>query len=259
VAAHLEPDVLIVDEVLAVGDLGFQRKCLAKMGNVAAGGRTVLFVSHMMHAVSQLTTRCLVLKDGNCCFDGPTRDGVALYQSFMQAPTEDPGQFAAPRGLGHNHVASAQVVTSEPKGMHQWGDPITFEFEVEITEPHDSLCFSFQVLNAQQQPVCEFWLYDADVPYRRQSGLFRLQCHVPKFRLYMGSYTVRTWLTERRSSSTLESLQGICPFEVTMHSIHRDEYQWEPGSSVYLEDATWLAVDQLDTPMDGRILATSLR
>jgi lipopolysaccharide transport system ATP-binding protein len=244
VAAHLEPDVLIVDEVLAVGDAGFQRKCLAKMGTVAAGGRTVLFVSHNMQAVSQLTNRCLVLKEGLCCFDGPTSDAVAVYQSFLQDPEEDLGQYDAARELGHNQVASAHVRTSEPKGRHQWGEPITFEFVLQIREPHDSLCFSFQVLNEHEQPVCEFWLYDADVPYRRQSGLFRLQCHVPKFRLYMGSYTVRTWLSERRSNTMLEALQGICPFEVTMQGIHRDEYQWEPGSCVYVEDAIWQPVEQ---------------
>jgi len=243
VAAHLEPDVLIVDEVLAVGDAGFQRKCLTKMGTVAAGGRTVLFVSHNMQAISQLTNRCLVLNAGTSCFDGPTPDAVKMYQSFQEDPKEDPGQFDAPLGMGHNHVASAHVRTSEPKGKHQWGEPLTFEFMLEIHEPYDSLCFSFQVLNEHEQPVCHFWLYDANVAYRRQSGVFRLQCHVPKFRLYMGSYTVRTWLTERRSSTTLESLQGICPFEVTMQGIHRDEYQWEAGSCIYLEDATWLTVD----------------
>src|SRR5207302_10425427 len=72
VAAHLEPEILLVDEVLAVGDAAFQKKCLGKMGDVASGGRTVLFVSHNMQAVSQLTRRCVVLKSGECYFDGPT-------------------------------------------------------------------------------------------------------------------------------------------------------------------------------------------
>jgi hypothetical protein len=201
-----------------------------------------------MQAVSQLTNRCLVLKEGSCCYDGPTADAVVVYQSFQQDPEKTTGHYEAPGGVGHNHVASAHVRTSELKGVHQWGEPITFDFELDVAEPHDSLCFSFQVVNEHEQPVCEFWLYDADVPYRRGSGLFRLQCRVPKFRLYMGSYTLRTWLSERRSSTMLESLQGICPFEVTMQGIHRDEYQWEPGSCAYLEDATWLGVETQDRP-----------
>jgi lipopolysaccharide transport system ATP-binding protein len=243
VAAHLEPEVLIVDEVLAVGDVGFQRKCIAKMGDVAAGGRTVIFVSHMLFAIEQLTERCLVLKDGGLCFDGPTADAIRLYESFLKDPNESAATYDAPPSMPHNHVTSAEVRTSDPFGVHTWGEPIRFEFDLQITEPHSSLCFSFQVLNAQKQPVCQFWLYDAEVPYRRQGGTFRLQCCVPKLRLFMGAYTLRTWLTERRSNTVIESLQDICPFEVSMQGVHRDEYAWEPGSAVYLDDATWLPVE----------------
>jgi ABC-type polysaccharide/polyol phosphate transport system ATPase subunit len=245
VAAHLEPDVLIVDEVLAVGDVGFQRKCIAKMGAVAAGGRTVIFVSHMLYAVEQLTERCLVLKDGLLVFDGPTPDGLRLYQSFMKDPNEQAGVYDAPPSVGHNHVTAARVLTSSPMGVQDWGGPITFEFDLEITEPHSSLCFSFQVLNEQKQPVCHFWLYDAEVPYRREKGVFRLQCYVPKFRLYMGAYTLRTWLTERRSNTVIEQLDDICPFEVSMQGVHRDEYHWEPGSAAYLDDSIWLPVESV--------------
>jgi ABC-type polysaccharide/polyol phosphate transport system ATPase subunit len=242
VAAHLEPDVLIVDEVLAVGDVGFQRKCIAKMGDVAAGGRTVIFVSHMLYVIEQLTERCLVLKDGTLSFDGPTQAALQLYQSYLKDPNEQAGNYEAPVSVAHNHLTSAHVQTSSPYGVHDWGEPITFEFDLQITEPHSSLCFSFQVLNELKQPICHFWLYDAEVPYRRESGTFRLQCYVPKFRLYMGSYTLRTWLTERRSSTVIESLQDICPFEVSMQGVQRDEYPWEAGAATYIEDAFWLPV-----------------
>lgn len=79
VAAHLEPEILIVDEVLAVGDAQFQKKCLGKMGEVAKEGRTVLFVSHNMAAVSQLTARCIVLNNGGIGFIGLTLEGVKYY------------------------------------------------------------------------------------------------------------------------------------------------------------------------------------
>jgi lipopolysaccharide transport system ATP-binding protein len=81
VAAHLEPEILIVDEVLAVGDAEFQRKCLGKMGDVARGGRTVLFVSHNMGAVRSLCSRCLVMTGGRLVFDGDPSDAVANYLS----------------------------------------------------------------------------------------------------------------------------------------------------------------------------------
>lgn len=79
VAAHLEPEILIIDEVLAVGDAAFQRKCLGKMENAARAGRTVLFVSHNMTAVRTLCGRCLVLNGGRVDFDGGTTEGVDRY------------------------------------------------------------------------------------------------------------------------------------------------------------------------------------
>src|SRR5205823_8767402 len=79
IAAHLEPDILIVDEVLAVGDAEFQKKCLGKMKDVSGHGRTVLFVSHNMAAIQQLTSRCIVIGSGRVCFDGPTDGAINSY------------------------------------------------------------------------------------------------------------------------------------------------------------------------------------
>lgn len=81
VAAHLEPEILIVDEVLAVGDAGFQKKCLGKMGEVARGGRTVLFVSHNMAAVEALCTHCVWLAEGQVCQSGNTPEVIASYMA----------------------------------------------------------------------------------------------------------------------------------------------------------------------------------
>src|SRR5206468_9107142 len=79
VAAHLEPEILVVDEVLAVGDAAFQQKCIGKMGDVARSGRTVVFVSHNMQAVTQLCSRAILLDHGSIVFDGASVDGVEKY------------------------------------------------------------------------------------------------------------------------------------------------------------------------------------
>jgi len=81
VAAHLDPEILVVDEVLAVGDAPFQRKCLGKMGDVARQGRTILFVSHNMAAVQQLTHSCLILEAGRLIYYGPTETALSKYLS----------------------------------------------------------------------------------------------------------------------------------------------------------------------------------
>jgi len=85
VAAHLEPEILVVDEVLAVGDAEFQKKCLGKMGDVAQQGRTVLFVSHNMSAILRLTTEAIVLNKGKLIMRGPTQEAVDFYLSSGQA------------------------------------------------------------------------------------------------------------------------------------------------------------------------------
>jgi len=86
VAAHLEPEILIVDEVLAVGDTAFQKKCLGKMGDVAKGGKTVLFVSHNIAAIQSLCSRCLVLDGGVQKFNGDVKEAISLYvQQFNGA------------------------------------------------------------------------------------------------------------------------------------------------------------------------------
>jgi ABC-type polysaccharide/polyol phosphate transport system ATPase subunit len=245
VAAHLEPEVLIVDEVLAVGDSAFQKKCLGKMGDVATKeGRTVLFVSHSMQAIAQLTKRCILLSKGNVEFDGSTDKAVQLYIAGAKFSDEQPAHYEAPSGKTGNYIAWARVHTSEEQGVHCWGKPIAFEFAINVTQPHESLCFSFQVLNEFQQPICIFWNFDDLLPFRREAGLFIIRCEIPKLRLYMGSYTLRTWFAERRSNTLLENLTNICPFEVTMHSIERQDYPWQQDECTYLEDAVWQVVEK---------------
>jgi lipopolysaccharide transport system ATP-binding protein len=245
VAAHLEPEILIVDEVLAVGDSAFQKKCLGKMGDVATReGRTVLFVSHSMQAIAQLTKRCILLSKGSVQFDGDTGKAVQLYMAGQKDNSVLQADYQAPVNKTGNYVAWAKAHTSEAQGIHSWGEPITFEFALHVTEPHESLRFSFQIVNFLQQPICIFWFFNSDATFCREPGTFILRCQIPKFRLYMGSYTLTTWFSNRRSDTLLENLREICPFEVTMYNIERADYQWQADECTYLEDAIWQNVEK---------------
>ncbi|HMH42307.1 MAG TPA: polysaccharide ABC transporter ATP-binding protein [Pyrinomonadaceae bacterium] len=86
VAAHLEPEILVVDEVLAVGDVAFQKKCLGKMGDVAKQGRTVLFVSHHLQSIKTLCPRTILIEAGGIKFDGPTNDALEAYKQLLRQP-----------------------------------------------------------------------------------------------------------------------------------------------------------------------------
>ena len=100
VAAHLDSEILIMDEVLAVGDMKFQQKCLGKMGDVAESeGRTILYVSHNMNTIRQLCSRCVVLDKGRVIFDGDTEEAIAIYMSS----TKSPEIYNSCKQLSRNH------------------------------------------------------------------------------------------------------------------------------------------------------------
>ena len=90
VAAHLEPEILLIDEVLAVGDIGFQKKCLRKMDSVSGQGRTVLFVSHQMEAVANLCARCILLDKGTIVYRGETSDVIERYTALAESYSDIP-------------------------------------------------------------------------------------------------------------------------------------------------------------------------
>ncbi len=112
VAAHLEPEILLVDEVLAVGDAQFQKKCLGKMGDVAKGGRTVLFVSHQMGAIAQLCSKAFLLSKGNIVEAGDTQRVIDYYLSDTLSASRN--EFSAGTNCGKDmFVAKAQALNSE--------------------------------------------------------------------------------------------------------------------------------------------------
>jgi len=116
VAAHLEPEILIIDEVLAVGDAVFQKKCLGKMQDVAADGRTVLFVSHDLAAVEKLCSRAILLEGGRCRADGPTSQTIAQYQAtILEAASLDLATRKDRRGSGLVRFVRVEILDENCK------------------------------------------------------------------------------------------------------------------------------------------------
>ena len=123
VAAHLDPEILVVDEVLAVGDAEFQKKCLGTMENVSHSGRTVLFVSHNMPAVRQLTSHALVLSHGKTVFNGPTEDAITRY-------TEVAGNLSA-TFFDVEHIPRKGLGTGAVRMLALWFDRAAPRFEAD--------------------------------------------------------------------------------------------------------------------------------
>ena len=128
VAAHLEPEILVVDEVLAVGDAEFQKKCLGKMRDVSRGGRTVIFVSHNMAAVKSLTLRGVVLSGGQLVFNGSTEKAIEFYANSHSRPNPAPRVAAWGRGR-HTTIRSARLCDVDGRTTYHYqpGKPLRLE------------------------------------------------------------------------------------------------------------------------------------
>ena len=164
VAAHLEPEILIIDEVLAVGDTAFQKKCLNKMENVGREGRTVLFVSHNTAAITRLCERTILLESGRLIKDGPSRSVVGAYLKsghFMPGEREWPDPAKAP---GNDTVRLRAVRIRNGNGQTTAAVdirlPVAIEMEYEVLRPGLSLFPHFVLHN--DTGVCIFVAMDQD-------------------------------------------------------------------------------------------------
>jgi lipopolysaccharide transport system ATP-binding protein len=136
VAAHLEPEILLVDEVLAVGDITFQKKCMGKMGDVARAGRTVVLVSHNIAAINALSSRVVMMKDGGIVFDGLAAEATARYYSESLAVAESGASLLdrVREGNGKARFSAVSVQALSPSGRVDVAFPgcdLAIEFEIE--------------------------------------------------------------------------------------------------------------------------------
>jgi lipopolysaccharide transport system ATP-binding protein len=165
VAAHLEPEILIVDEVLAVGDAEFQRKCLGKMTSVAQEGRTVLFVSHNMSAILRLTERCLVLDAGRIVMQGPTPEAVDHYMTSGEV-TSGERRWTTEAATTEFRPIALRVLDRRGRIVEQVTspEPFTVEFEYELPAAQTGLRVGLYLSTSRGEPV--FTSFDTDAPSR---------------------------------------------------------------------------------------------
>jgi lipopolysaccharide transport system ATP-binding protein len=156
VAAHLEPEILLVDEVLAVGDMAFQRKCLGKMDDVAKEGRTVLFVSHNMGLLQALCERGIFLQQGSAVTDGTMTEAVDAYlQTLDRAQAQDLSQRTDRKGQGQIRLVGSEVTNRNgASSVLKTGHPARFVFAVDDLVP-DVAC-NFFIYDTIGQPVTSF-------------------------------------------------------------------------------------------------------
>jgi lipopolysaccharide transport system ATP-binding protein len=196
VAAHLDTEILLVDEVLAVGDAEFQKKCLGKMGNLAQGGRTVLFVSHNLLAIEDLCERAIWLQQGEIAGEGAPKDVVSSYLRTSLSVLTERVWHVTPATLDGQKVGLHRVGVCPEDGSS--ADPITIhtpfriEFEYWNTDPTSHLSVSFGLYN--EHDVLVFDIASPFEPDWREkpapAGLLRTCCHIPGDLINDGLYRI---------------------------------------------------------------------
>lgn len=218
VAAHIEPEILIVDEVLAVGDVRFQKRCLNKMQDVGSQGRTVLFVSHNMSAITRLCPRCILLDQGKAVADGPSTEVAGLYLSSglgtsaarEWSPADAPGSTYA--ALHAIRVRNADMQISDAMDIRQ---PVYVEMEWECRTPGRQLLPHFHVHNEEGMRL--FTALDLDDTWRnrpREAGRYISRAVIPGNLLSEGMLTIHPCMLALSPNQEQFSVSEAVAFQV---------------------------------------------
>ncbi len=220
VAAHLEPEVLIVDAVLAVGDIQFQKRCLGKMDDVSKSGRTVLFVSHNMTAISQLTNRCILLKQGKIAFDGNTNKAVELYsEGGLSDFAQGHDLTAWPRPKNDDLSRAVEFKSLEFPGretIFKPGSELTINATVTSRIDTDRLRISGTIFQFDGVPVGSF--FSDDTGSAKAGQTLRLSASLLSTNLAPGTYSFALALghgTESTGHKDYDIVFDVLPFEIS--------------------------------------------
>ncbi|HEY0257613.1 MAG TPA: ABC transporter ATP-binding protein [Candidatus Methylacidiphilales bacterium] len=194
VAAHLESEILIVDEVLAVGDAAFQKKCLGKMRDVGQSGRTVLFVSHNMEALVRICTSCIYLVGGKVEMVGETRHVITAYSSNFQQADGEIDVSGFPRrfeGNGSARMLRLRSLRKEGAGgywCYEYAEPLAFAIEFEVHRTLDEPDIGFAIFTTTGMELLSSTTYQERPLERLLPGRYEMRVTIPDFSLNPGTY-----------------------------------------------------------------------
>lgn len=200
VAAHLEPEILVIDEVLAVGDVTFQRKCLGKMQQVARDGRTVLFVSHQLDAITNLCNRAVILEKGNLIGDGLPDDIVSIYlMQQAQANVKPISLRRDRRGDGNIRFVNTWVenILGDKSEIIQSGSAFKIVAEYKTSDGFNvkNLDVAFAISNDRDIPISDLSNRTMDMVFEKNIPSYgRVECLVERVPLNVGLYNYSLWV-----------------------------------------------------------------
>lgn len=218
VAAHLESEILIVDEVLAVGDSQFQKKCLGQMGKVSQEGRTVLFVSHNMAAISQLCNKGLLLEQGKVKSSDEIDKVIKEYSNSESLATGflKLDDFPGRKGCGDatfkwvKVLNSSEVITPE----FSLGQDLNIRFEIGSSQTIENPRISIQIKTSEGFPICNMVDADSGFQVGKISGSGTYNITLKDIRLYPDVYSIGLWLGSADSHTTFDHVEDCISFQV---------------------------------------------
>ncbi|UCH49819.1 MAG: ABC transporter ATP-binding protein [Betaproteobacteria bacterium] len=247
VAAHLEPELLIVDEVLAVGDAAFQKKCLNKMGDVSREGRTVLFVSHNMGAVRQFCDRAIVLDSGECVFDGSVEDGILYYQNnvigWSDRVAENPTTLRKPFEDVPIWIQSVSVLddSSRPSLLLEHADSFSVVFDVVVERPSKDYYSALLVHDSYGNNI--IFTTDEDLvepPIAKVSaGHYAYSVQISGGLLKPGTYSITPVVCLKRRGK-VDRRDAVLRFEVQDTKTRRGAKQIYRPSAIVAPEVPWV-------------------
>jgi lipopolysaccharide transport system ATP-binding protein len=198
VAAHLESEILLIDEVLAVGDAAFQKKCLGKMEDIGASGRTIVFVSHNMAAIENLCNRVIVLEKGQVGFSGPASAAINHYYSSIEKRFEFAEANLSRQGDGRARIRNLWVTDTagSPLQVVRSGTSVNINIEIERKDLNrNDLALSIGITTLKGEGVLHFSTETKGVTIEAQSERIILVCSVSKWNIRSGIYGLNVYLT----------------------------------------------------------------
>lgn len=220
VASHLEPDILLVDEVLAVGDTRFQKKCIQKMRSIADSGKTILFVSHQMNTIRQLCDRVIVLKEGKVIYDGEVEGGIRLYNSEAYMEKRNHYEYKDLARLPGYTLDKAEILSLDilhnESCIYAADESIDFKLKLKTKVPDiGDLSFRMLIWQADETPIeTAFTKTFANI---NDVGEYEVEATIRNHNLAPGLYKLTLILSGGNSSANSENLDYIYPafvFEV---------------------------------------------
>jgi len=220
VAAHLEPDVLIVDEVLAVGDAAFQKKCISAMQDLRGGGRTVLFVSHNMAAVENLCTRGIWIANGQVRLDGPTHEVIEAYMASFNSAESTGSELTTVegrRGSGEIRYTRVEFLSAkrEPQNVTRSGKGVVVRLHYHADEPIERPCFGLRMHSDLGTLVtdCSTWLHGIDIPVVPPGDGY-VELEIDSLNLLPGRYLLTIWVDSVMTKKIFEALENAIHLDI---------------------------------------------